>query len=70
MRTQIFTVSDIHCSACVLLIEGELEDLGTQAVCDLPGKTVTVTYDENKIAVDDIIQTVNKCGYTLTDATN
>lgn len=64
MTTKKFSVPDMHCNACVLLIEGELEDLGTKAVCDFPKQTVHVSYDQNKITERDIAQAIKKCGYT------
>jgi copper chaperone len=67
MLKQIFRVTDMHCSNCVMRIEG-LED-------DLPGvkrvrasyhkQQVEVEYDESKLGAGQIIAAIGKLGYTV-----
>ncbi len=64
---QVFRVPDMHCSACVMRLEG-LED-------DLPGvkrvrasyrrQQLEVDYDESAISPAQIVAAVQKLGYTV-----
>jgi copper ion binding protein len=70
MIKKTFQVSDMHCSNCVMKIEG-LED-------ELPGvKSISASYqkgrmvvefDETKINAETIIAAVKKQGYTAVPA--
>jgi copper chaperone CopZ len=67
MLKQTFRVSDMHCSACVMRLEG-LED-------DLPGvrqvrasylkQQVEVEYDEAQVTAAQIIAAIQRLGYTV-----
>ncbi len=64
---QVFRVPDMHCSACVMRLEG-LED-------DLPGvkrikasyqkQQMEVDYDEKKLNAAQIVAAVQRLGYTV-----
>jgi copper chaperone CopZ len=64
---KIFHIPDMHCSACVMKLEG-LED-------DLPGvkrvetsyqkQSMLVEFDDSKIGIEDIQKAVEKLGYTV-----
>ncbi len=66
---QVFRVPDMHCSACVMRLEG-LED-------DLPGVNrvrasyqrcqMEVEYDERAITPAQIVAAIQKLGYTVAD---
>jgi copper chaperone CopZ len=67
MLKQIFRVTDMHCPACVMRLEG-LED-------DLPGvrrvrasyhkQQMEVEYDELKLSAEQIVAAIRKLGYTV-----
>jgi copper chaperone CopZ len=67
MLKQIFRVMDMHCSACVMRLEG-LED-------DLPGVTrvrasykkqqMEVEYDETRVSAAQIVAAIQRLGYTV-----
>ena len=64
-----FRIPDMHCSACVMKLEG-LED-------DLPGvlmvegsyqkQSLLVEYDDDKVNEGDIRKAVEELGYTVED---
>ena len=67
MVKQVFRVTDMHCTNCVMRIEG-LED-------DLPGvrrirasykkQQVEVEFDENIVGADQIVAAIQQVGYTV-----
>ena len=58
-------IDGMHCSSCVMLIEGDLEDLeGVQsAKASLTKLECEVEFDEEKVSEQVIIQTIQKTGY-------
>lgn len=65
MMTKTFKVKGMHCTSCALLIESDLEDAGVRAVCNYAKQTLTVEFDENKIAEEKITDVVAKAGYQI-----
>jgi copper chaperone CopZ len=67
MVKQVFRVTDMHCTNCVMRLEG-LED-------DLPGikrvrasykkQQVEVEFDENIVSADQIVAAIQQVGYTV-----
>ncbi len=65
MAQQVFRVPDMHCSACVMRLEG-IED-------ELPGikrisasyrkQQMDVEYDESQVSVKQIVAAAKKHGY-------
>ena len=59
---------DLHCQGCCdkimknIAFEKGVKDL----VCDLPSKTVTVTYDANKTDVEKLLDAFRKIGKPAT----
>ena len=66
MAKRVFKVLDMHCSACVMRLEG-LED-------DLPGvktarasyhkQQLEIEYDERRLQEADLIAAIQRLGYT------
>ncbi len=66
---QTFRVTDMHCSACVMRLEG-LED-------DLPGvkrikasyqkQQMEVEYDEKRLSASQIVDAIRELGYTVAE---
>jgi copper chaperone CopZ len=67
MVKQIFRIPDMHCTACVMRLEG-LEDelLGIRRVrVSYQKQHMEVEYDETLITVAQIRAAVEKKGYTI-----
>jgi len=65
METQTLSVPDISCGHCKMSIEeatGVLEGVSDSNV-DIPGKTVTVTYEAGKVGLEEIVSTIEEQGY-------
>jgi copper ion binding protein len=67
MVKQVFRVADMHCSNCVMHIEGLEDDLpGVQRVqASYKKQQVEVEYDENKVDATQITAAIQKLGYTV-----
>ena len=67
MVKQVFRVTDMHCSNCVMRIEGLEDDLpGVQRVrASYKKQQVEVEYDENKVSADQIVAAIQQIGYTV-----
>jgi len=65
MVKKIFTIKDMHCSSCVMRIEG-IEDVlpGIQRIsASYQKQTLIVEYDESLVEEEQIIASVQKLGY-------
>jgi copper chaperone CopZ len=66
MAKRVFKVPDMHCSACVMRLEG-LED-------DLPGvksarasyhkQTLEIEFDEKRVGEGEIVAAIQRLGYS------
>jgi copper chaperone len=67
MHKQIFCVTDMHCSACVMRLEGLEDDLpGVQRVrASYHKQQVEVEYDESWLSAEQIVAAIRKLGYTV-----
>ena len=67
MVKQVFRVTDMHCSNCVMRIEGLEDDLtGVQRVrASYKKQQVEVEYDDNKVSADQIVAAIQQMGYTV-----
>jgi copper chaperone CopZ len=68
MVKQVFRVTDMHCSNCVMRIEGLEDDLpGVKSVVASYRKgQMTVEYDETQTNEAQILAAVARLGYTAT----
>lgn len=66
-----FQISGMHCSSCSLNIDGELEDqAGVLSASTSYAKSITtVKFDEKKIAVEKLLQTISDLGYEVEQIT-
>ena len=64
MIKKTFKVSGMHCPSCVMLIEGELEDQGARARCDLVKNEVAVEYPE-ELGDEGIRAAIEAAGYAV-----
>lgn len=59
-----FNVTGMTCASCQANVQKAVEKLGVENVnVNLVSETMNVSYDENKISIDDIINAVEKIGY-------
>ena len=67
MVKQVFRVTDMHCSNCVMRIEGLEDDLaGVQRVrASYKKQQVEVEYDEAKVSDAQIVAAIQQLGYTV-----
>ena len=67
MAKQVFRVPDMHCSNCVMTIEGLEDDLpGVKSVRASYHKgTVEVEYDEKRLSEAAIRDAIARLGYTV-----
>jgi len=62
-----FRIPDMHCSACVMKLEGLEDDLpGVQMVqASYQKQSMLVEYDDSKVGIEDILKAVERLGYTV-----
>ena len=67
MATETIVVPEIHCDHCKSSIEGALQPLEgvSSAVVDVPGRAVTVTYDETVTDLDALAGAIEEQGYEV-----
>ncbi len=67
MVKQIFRVTDMHCSACVMRLEGLEDDLaGVKRVkASYQKQQMEVEYDEKQVSQAQIVAAIQKLGYTV-----
>jgi copper chaperone CopZ len=65
MIKKTFRVPDMHCSACVMRLEGIEDELpGVKRVdASYHKQQMTVEYDENQVQLELIIAEIKKKGY-------
>ena len=61
-----FKIDGMHCSSCAMSIDMDLEDMeGVKSAKTSYAKQETeVEYDEEKVGLEEILQTIQKSGYT------
>ncbi len=66
MLKQIFRVTDMHCSACVMRLEGLEDDLpGVKRVrASYKKQQMEVEYDETRVSAAQIVAAIQRLGYT------
>jgi len=69
MAKQTFRVTDMHCSACVMRLEGLEDDLpGVKRVrASYQKQQMEVEYDEKLVDAAKIIGAIRSLGYTAVD---
>jgi len=69
MVKQVFRVTDMHCTNCVMRIEGLEDDLpGVKRVqASYKKQRVEVEYDEATVSAAQIVAAIQGLGYTVAD---
>lgn len=65
MQNVLLNVQGMSCGHCVNSIEGAVKKLGASAKVDLQSNTVAVDYDEAKISLESIKETIEDQGYEV-----
>ena len=68
MNTAItLQVPEVHCDHCKTSLEGAVGDLGGVSTVDVsvPEATLDVTFDESRVSLDMIKQTIEDQGYAV-----
>jgi Copper chaperone len=66
MEREILNVNGMSCSHCEKTVINALTELGaSEVLVDLGAKTVTVSYDSNKLPLDRIKAEIEEIGYEL-----
>lgn len=70
MTKEQFKITGMHCTSCAMNIEGELEDLRgiIKADVNFPKQITHVEYDETVITPQQIITTIEKLGYQVSQS--
>ncbi|HDS09533.1 MAG TPA: copper chaperone [Firmicutes bacterium] len=67
MKEEIFKISGMHCSGCVMTVKNAIENLpGIEKVeVELEKKEAKVIFDSEYITIEDIKEAVLKIGYKI-----
>jgi copper chaperone len=67
MQTQTISVPDISCDHCKMSIEGATAALDgvTRSDVDIPGKTVTVEFESDRVDLETIVAAIEEQGYDV-----
>lgn len=67
-KTQVFTISGMHCTSCAATIDLDLEELpGVASVTThYASQKTTITYDDSLVTEDTLIEQIKKTGYQAT----
>lgn len=68
MAKVTFTIADMHCSNCVIRLEGIEDDLPgvRRATASYRSQKMEVDYDERLVAVEEIMAAIREKGYEPT----
>ena len=67
MQKKVFKIKGMHCSACAMDIDGELEDTDGINISNTnyAKEQTEVEFDEQKINEKKIVEIVSKLGYAI-----
>ncbi|GGG17464.1 cation transporter [Paenibacillus aceti] len=63
MQEATVKVEGMNCSKCAKKVEGALEAIGVEGHVNLEEHTVNVKYDESKLGISDIKDSIEGKGY-------
>lgn len=65
IKTVKIKLSGLHCTSCVMNIEGELEDTPgvKKARANYAKSEAEITYDESALKLEKILEIISKLGY-------
>lgn len=56
-------IDGMHCTSCAMTIDFDLEDLGVKSKTSYAKQECEVEFDEEKVKLQQILETVQKSGY-------
>lgn len=65
MEQVVLKVEGMSCGHCVNAVEGAVKQAGASGAVDLAAKTVKVSYDPSKVAIDQIKAAIEDQGYDV-----
>ncbi len=65
MANQTLQVQGMSCQHCVKSVEGALQTLGASGKVNLAQGTVEVSFDETKVTLNKIKETIEEQGYDV-----
>jgi copper chaperone len=65
MKTVTLQVEGMSCQHCVHSIEGALREIGVSGKVDLKNNEVSVVFDEEKIGLEQVKDTIEEQGYDV-----
>lgn len=65
MNNKTLQVKGMSCQHCVNSIEGALKEIGASGDVDLKNNTVSVTFDDNKLTIEQIKEAIEEQGYDV-----
>lgn len=65
MKNVLLNVEGMSCGHCVRSIEGAVQTLGAKATVDLNAGSVEVAFDESKVSLEAIVETIEEQGYDV-----
>lgn len=65
MKNVTLNVRGMSCQHCVNSIEGALQEIGATGEVNLKGKSVEVSFDEQKVSLDQIKEAIEEQGYDV-----
>ena len=65
MTTIKLQVEGMTCNHCVKSVEGAVQEVGAAGKVDLASKSVEITFDESKVAVNTIKEAIEDQGYDV-----
>lgn len=65
MKNVTLNVQGMSCHHCVNSIEGALKEIGVSGKVNLKSESVDVSFDEQKISLDQIKEVIEEQGYDV-----
>jgi len=65
MINKKFKIKGMHCNSCEFLIKDVLEEIGVEAKANLKKQEVSLKFDESKISINKIKETLKQYKYEL-----
>lgn len=60
-----FKITDMHCTSCAILIDGDLEDLDgvVSAKTNYAKGETEIEFDPDKMTIESLMEVIKKTGY-------
>lgn len=65
MKNVTLNVQGMSCQHCVNSIEGALKEIGVSGKVNLKGESVDVSFDEQKVSLNQIKEAIEEQGYDV-----